>query len=164
MRGPRRQPRECAGWRGRGAGRLARRRSWAPGRLEDATQVYTVSAIVEGGGEAFELRGVDVSGAIGDLFGTGDLQSLALLDGLDESGSFEQRVVRAGVEPCHATAHDLGVQLAAIEIEPVEVGDLQLIALGRLQAARQLDDLLVVEIEAGDGITGLGLLGLFFQG
>ena len=40
----------------------------------------------------------------------------------------EQRVVRAGVEPGEAAAHDLDVELAALEVDAVDVGDLELAA------------------------------------
>ena len=53
----------------------------------------------------------------------------------DEFGRLEQRIVRAGVEPGEAAAEHLDVQLAALEIDAVDVGDLQFAARRGLQAA-----------------------------
>jgi hypothetical protein len=47
---------------------------------------------------------------------------------VDELRGLEQRVVRAGVEPGGAAAEELDVQLAALEVEAVEVGDLEFAA------------------------------------
>ncbi len=44
---------------------------------------------------------------------------------------FEQAVVRAGVEPGEAAAQHLHVELAALQIDAVDVGDLQLAARRR---------------------------------
>ena len=109
------------------------------------------------------MGGVDVSGAIGDFFGAGNLESLALLDGLDESCRFEERVVRAGVEPGHAASHELGMEVSKLKIAAVEVGDLEFVARGRLERAREVDDAVVIEVEAGDGEARLGLLWFFFE-
>src|SRR5215469_15057712 len=93
--------------------------SWASGRIEHPAQIGSVAAVVEGGGEALELCAIYVSGAIGNLFRAGDLESLALLDDLDEGGGFQQGVVRARVEPGHAASHELGMELAALKVEAV---------------------------------------------
>ena len=45
-----------------------------------------------------------------------------------KSRRFEEGVVCAGIEPCHAAAHHLHLQLARFEIEAVEVGDFQFAA------------------------------------
>src|SRR5881628_293422 len=91
--------------------------------VEDAEQVLAVGAFADGGGEGAELCLVDEALAEGDLLGAGDLEALAVLDGVDEVGGFEQGVVGAGVEPGEAAAEHLCAQLAAMEIPGVDVGD-----------------------------------------
>ena len=106
-------------------------------------------------GEAAELVGVDIAEAVGDLLGAGDLEALAVLDGLDEVGGVEQGVVGAGIEPGEAAAEDLGAEFAAVEVPGVDVGDFELAARAGLEIAGNVDDLVVVEIDAGDSIAGL---------
>ena len=114
-------------------------------------------------GKRFELFGLDPSLAEGDFLGAGDLQSLALLDGGDELAGFEQTVVGAGIEPGVTAAHDLDVELAFFEVEAVEVGDLEFATWRGFEVARQADDLVVVEVEASDGVVGFGLFRLLFE-
>jgi hypothetical protein len=105
------------------------------------------------------LGGVDVAEAVGDLLGAGDLEALAVLDGVDEVRGFEQRVVGAGVEPGDAAAEELGAELAAFEVPAVDVGDFELAAGAGLEGFGDVDDLAVVEVDAGDGVARLGLEG-----
>jgi hypothetical protein len=63
---------------------------------------------------------------IGNLFDAGDLETLAQLDGLDERGGLEERLVSAGVEPREASRERLDAELAAGEVLAVDVGDLEL--------------------------------------
>ena len=76
----------------------------------------------------------------------------------------QQRFVGAGVEPGMAAAHDRHVELARVEIVPVDVGDLQLAARRGLQVAGDVDHLVVVEIEAGDRVVRLRLRRAFPRG
>ena len=78
------------------------------------------------------------AGVESDLLGTGDLEALALLQRADEFGRLDQRIRRAGVEPGEAAAEPLDLQLAALQIEPVEVGDLQFAARRGLQRSRRM--------------------------
>ena len=52
--------------------------------------------------------------AVGDAFQTGDFQTLALLDDLDEDGGFCQGVVGACVQPCEAAAKGLHFQVSCL--------------------------------------------------
>ena len=71
-------------------------------------QVLPIAALGQWACQCFELGGRDVVHPLRDLFRTCDLESLPLLDDRDELRRFEQRFVRAGVEPCGAAAerHD----------------------------------------------------------
>ena len=73
-----------------------------------------------------QLVPVDEALEVGDLVQAGDLKPLPVLDRAHEFGGLQQAVVRAGVEPRIAPAHSLDVEVAALEIGLVDVGDLQL--------------------------------------
>src|SRR5207302_10339746 len=93
----------------------------------------------------------------------GDLEALPALDGLDELRRLEEGFMRARVQPRHAAAHWNHFQLAALEVGAVHVGDLQFAARRRLEPRSDLHDPAVVEVQADDGIPGLGLLRLFLD-
>ena len=114
-------------------------------------------------GERLELTRGDEALVIGNLFDAGDLETLAQLDGLDERGGLEERLVSAGVEPREASRERLDVELAAGEVLAVDVGDLELTSCGGPERGGDLDDLVVVEIEAGDGELRPRLGGLLLQ-
>ena len=113
--------------------------------------------------QAAQVLGVDVAEPEGHFLGTGHPQPLPLLDGLDEGGGLEQRFRRAGVEPGGAAAQDLDPQRARGEVDLVEIGDLQLAARRRLEVARVVADLAIVEVEAGHGVGRPRRLGLLFE-
>jgi hypothetical protein len=89
-----------------------------------------------------------------DLLEARDLEALTVLDRLDEVRCLEQRLVRPGVEPRHAAAHQLDAQLAARQIREVHVGDLELAPGGGLEARGDLQHAVVVEIDPRDGVVG----------
>src|SRR6185312_11317331 len=97
-----------------------------------AMQVLAVLALRQGVGQLAKLLSVDPAAAIGDLLQAADAQALALLDRPDELAGLDQAVVGAGVEPGEAAAQQLDVQLAGVQIDLVEGGDLQLAAVRRL--------------------------------
>src|SRR5216684_9128091 len=66
--------------------------------------------------------------------------------------------MRARVEPGRASAHHADVELIALEIHAVDVGDFKFAALRRLETRGNLDDLPIVKIKAGDRVTGFRLL------
>ena len=69
----------------------------------------------------------------------------------------------AGVEPGVAAAHGLDVEFVAREVGFVDVGDLELTARRRLDLLRDIDDVLVVEVEARHGEVGLRRGWLFLE-
>ena len=78
-----------------------------------------------------------------------------MLDGGDELARLQQRFVRAGIEPGHATAHDLDMELATLEISPVHVGDFKLTPRRRGNTCSNVEHLLIVKIQARhSGIGG----------
>src|SRR3546814_12222713 len=72
--------------------------------LGDVQQVLAVVVLAQRLGEAAELVGGDEALAPGDLLQAGDLQALAMLDGLHELRGVDEAVVGAGVEPGIAAA------------------------------------------------------------
>src|SRR5450759_3410370 len=105
----------------------------------------------------------DPAGLVGDLLGARDLQALARLDGLNEIRGLEERLVRARVEPRHAAAEELDVEVSDFEIRPVDVRDLELAARRGFQRRRDVEHAVVVEIQAGDGIARARLLRLLLE-
>jgi hypothetical protein len=89
----------------------------------DSAQIGTVAALVEAGGETQQGFGIDIAVAPSDLFEAGDLEPLAVLDGADELGGFEQGIVRAGVKPGVAAAKPLDRERAGLQIGAVEEQD-----------------------------------------
>lgn len=99
-----------------------------------------------------------------DFFEAGDFQALAIFDDGDELPGLEEGIVGAGVEPRSAAAEEFDVEVAALEIEAVEIGDLEFSALRGLEAAGECDDIGVVKIDAGNRVVGLGLERFFLEG
>ena len=63
----------------------------------------------------------------------------------------------AGIQPGGTAAHALHPQRAALQIDIVDIGDLQLAARRRFDLLGNLDHIVVVEIETGDGVVRLRL-------
>ena len=70
-------------------------------------QAPCVLGLVELGGERFELCGIDPAIVERDFVGRADELALPVLQDADEFGSFQQRIVGAGVEPGEAAAEPL---------------------------------------------------------
>ncbi len=101
---------------------------------------------------------------VGDLLQAGDLESLAGFDRADEVCGVEHAVVRAGVQPGVAALEHFHVELAAPQVFVVHGGDLKLAACGRLDVFRDVDDVVVVEIQPRDGVVGFRLFRLLLDG
>ncbi|MNE64173.1 hypothetical protein D3C80_1595690 [compost metagenome] len=69
----------------------------------------------------------------------------------------------AGIQPGETTAENFDTEVFLVKVGTVHIGNFQLTALGGLDALGDLDDVVVVEVKAGDGITGLGLGRFFFD-
>src|SRR3546814_4610954 len=113
--------------------------------LGDVQQVLAVVVLAQRLGEAAELVGGDEALAPGDLLQAGDLQALAMLDGLHELRGVDEAVVGAGVEPGIAAAEALHLQLPGLEVAAVEIGNLQLAARRGLQVGSDIADLQIGE-------------------
>ena len=71
--------------------------------------------------------------------------------------------MRAGVEPGVAAAHFLDTQRAAREVGFVDIGDFELATRRWLDVFRDVDDVLVVKVEASDGVVRARMSRLFFE-
>ena len=87
-----------------------------------------------------------------------------MLHGADELRGLVQALHGAGVQPRVAAAQGHDGECPLLQVHPVEVGDLQLAARGRLHPMRLGGDVARVEVQAGDGVGALGLGGLLLDG
>ena len=86
-----------------------------------------------------------------------------MLDGADEAARLVEALVGPRVEPGEAASEPLDLELPALEIDPVDVGDLQLAARTGGKARGDVEHLIVVEIEAGDCPVRLAIVRLFLD-
>ncbi len=99
----------------------------------------------------------------GNLFNTTHLEPLATLDDLYELGGLHEAFEGPGVKPGRASVHDLDAELTAPQVLAVDVGDFVLAAGRGLEVGGDVDDLVVVEVQAGHRVITLRLCGLFFD-
>lgn len=111
-----------------------------------------------------QLGGRDPAVLPGDLLGHGHGQVLGVLHGADELRGLVQALHGAGVQPRVAAAQGDHGQRPLLQVHPVEVGDLQLAAGGRLNLVGLGGHVARVEVQAGDGVGALGLGGLLLDG
>ena len=131
--------------------------------IYDSEQVLPILVLQHRLGDLSELLRGDPAVAAGDLLQAGDLEALALLDGLDVDRGVGKGVVGAGVEPGEAAAEGLDLEFAVGEEPLVDGRDLQFAAGGGLDALGDLHDLVGVEVEARDGVVALWLGRLLFD-
>src|SRR2546428_10934336 len=131
--------------------------------LDHAEQVLSVGARFHRPREPKQVGLADVTHAKGDLLEARDHQPLPLFDRLDVIARLDERFVRAGIDPRDAARELLDMELPALEIGAVDVGDLELSAHRRPESGGNGDHLVVVEIEAGHGVRRLRLLRLFLE-
>ena len=111
-----------------------------------------------------EPLGRDPAVLPGDLLGDRDRQVLGVLHGADELRGLVEALHGAGVEPRVAAAQGDDGERPLLQVHLVERGDLQLAAGGGLDLAGLGGNVARVEVQAGDGVAGLGLGGLLLDG
>ena len=87
-----------------------------------------------------------------------------MLHGADELRGLVQALHGAGVQPRVAAAEGDDRQRPLLQIHLVERGDLQLAAGGGLDPMGLGGHVARVEVQAGDGVARLGVLGLLLDG
>src|ERR1700733_15766392 len=75
--------------------------------LDQPQEIAPVAVIAHRLGKTADLILADVTHAIRNLFQTGNLEPLSRLEHVHESARFQERLVRARVEPRRAAAKDL---------------------------------------------------------
>ena len=130
----------------------------------DLLEVLSVDRLPVGLGGLLQPGGRDPTVLPGDLLGDRDRQVLGVLHGADELRRLVQALHGAGVQPRVAAAEGHHGQRPLLQVHPVEVGDLQLAARGRLHLMCLGGHVARVEVQAGDGVGALGLGGLLLDG
>jgi len=126
-------------------------------------EVQAVAGLLEWFGEFTELVIGDEAFLVSDLFRAADDLAGPCLEDADVVGGVGHRVDGAGVEPDVAVIELGDLELAALEVLLVDGGDLDLVASARLNVLGDLDDIVVVEVEADHGEVRLRLGWLLFD-
>ena len=90
---------------------------------------------------------VDEAHPPGDFFGHADLEPLPTFDGPYVVAGVQQRVESSGVQPGSAARQHFDRQPALVEVPLIDLGDLVFATRRFPQRARDLDDLVVVEVQ-----------------
>src|ERR1700730_5513047 len=135
-----------------GTARIMWPASWSGLLLEQTTEVLTIRAGLHRVREPGEIAPTDVVHAKGDLLDARHHQALAFFNRVNIVGGLHERFMGARVEPGDAAGELLDVELAAPEIRTVDVGNLQLAAPRRGEPGGDIQHLVVVEIQTGDGV------------
>src|SRR5687768_14203273 len=114
--------------------------------VEEVEQVAAVAA-GHGRSELAHVVGTDVTHSIGDFFERRDHEALPLFDALHEVARMEQCFVSTCIEPRDSAPETFDVQLAALEIGAIDVGEFELAARRRLQRASDVDHLIVIKVQ-----------------
>src|SRR5688572_6464380 len=114
------------------AGRISRTPASAVGPTSSkadlagpAAKVIGIFGLAEPVGALADLVRREIAELQSNLFQAHDLQALAALDRADVGRSVVEAVVRAGVEPGEAPSEPGDLEVAALQIGAVDVGDLQ---------------------------------------
>ena len=126
--------------------------------------MLAVDRLAVGLGGLPEPLGGDPAVLPGDLLGHGHGQVLGVLHGADELSGLVEGLHGAGVEPRVAAAQGDHGQRPLLQVHLVERGDLQLAARGGPDLMGLCRHVARVEVQAGDGVGALGLLGLLLDG
>ena len=110
------------------------------------------------------MRGVNPILRKGNFFGVGHLQALAFLQDGNKASPLQQAVVRTGIEPGVTADHDFHVELALLQVAPIDICDFQLATRRRVDAGSNVSHLAIVEIQAGQGVIALGCFWFFLDG
>ena len=111
----------------------------------------------------FYLLPVNVAETVGYFLQAGNFKSLAFLDRLHITGGLLQRFVGACVEPAETPAKQFDLEFSPLKIGIVDVRDFELTPRGRFDAFSNGNHLVVIEVQTGDSVAGLGFLRFFLN-
>ena len=116
--------------------------------IRQSQQVFAIAIFAQAVADLDQFCAADPAIQERNLFRYGNTLVLTLLDGLNETGSLHQAVMRPCVEPGEPAAQQLHAQIAAFQVAFVDRGDLQFTPGARLDVRSDIDDIVVVEIQA----------------
>ena len=116
--------------------------------IRQSQQVFAIAIFAQAVADLDQFCAADPAIQESNLFGYGNTLVLTLLDGLNETGSLHQAVVRPRVEPGEPAAQQLHAQIAAFQVAFVDRGDLQFTPGARFDVRSDADDIAVVEVQA----------------
>src|SRR6266568_9237207 len=91
-------------------------------------QILAIFVLWQSIDDSRKFRLSDETHAEGDLLETCDFQSLSMFDSRDVIAGLKQTGLRAGIEPGQAAAEQFHVQLFAVKVKQIQIGDLQFAA------------------------------------
>ena len=130
----------------------------------DALEVPAVLGLAVALRAGRERLPVDPAVLVGDLLQHGHGHVLGALDGADELARLVEGLHGAGVEPRVAAPEGHDGEQPVLQIHAVEVGDLELAAGGGDDLPGPPAHVARVEVQAGDGVGALRVLGLLLDG
>jgi hypothetical protein len=130
----------------------------------DVFEVFPVGVFWKSGNDAIEGLRIEEAHAPSHFLKTANFETLAVFNCRDEVGGFQKGIVGAGIEPGNAATEELHLQLAHLEVSAVDVGDFEFAAFAGFEVSADINDLVVVHIEAGNSVVGFGLGRFFFDG
>ena len=132
-------------------------------RARQRVDVGAVAGLGQLVAEPAKVLVVDPAGAPGDLLDAADLVALPGLDDVHELAGVHQALEGAGVEPGGAAGEHGHREVAALEVGVVDGGDLELAAGAGREVAGDLDDVVVVEVQARHRVVRARVLGLLLD-
>mgnify|MGYP001146196209 FL=1 len=114
-------------------------------------------------GLVFKLLGVDPAVVPGDFFKGCYFYALAVFDLVEVLAGFHQAASGCVIELSKAAAQHFHFQVIAIDVGLVDASGFHIPASAGLDFLGDVDHVILVAVQACDGIRGSGLGGLFFS-
>jgi hypothetical protein len=130
----------------------------------DFAQIFTIFALGHFADEFFKLCQGQKALAESRFLGTANFNPGTFFDGLHISARIVQAGASAGVQPGKTAIKPVNAQVTPPQIGKVHIGNLQFAARRRLQIFGDAHHIVIVKINARDGVIALWFFGLFFNG
>jgi len=108
--------------------------------VQHPQQVLPISVFHQRLRQLFQVSRIDPFVPIGDFFRARDFQSLSVFHGGNELTRSKNRLMGPGVQPGISSSHDLDIERAFLQVEPVQVRDFQFAPCGRREGLCALHD------------------------